>query len=136
MDPAMVSTTHWLWHLPNLTGAPWLRRVALSDLFYGMPLTNWLGWLLTGFVVARVLLALVPPTMWTARVSGSRLPLALYAVNGLFPILVCAGRGMWWAVALGAIAMGIPLALAIRAPHGWPQSERRARHPFVRIAVD
>ena len=53
MDPAMVSTTHWLWHLPNAATEPALRRVFLAPLFYGMPLTNWLGWLLTGFIVAR-----------------------------------------------------------------------------------
>jgi len=114
MDPAMVATTHWIWSLPSAEGASLVRRVALSDLFYGMPLTNWLGWLLTGFVVARVMLWIVPPTRWAAEVAPSRLPLALYAVNGLLPILICAGRGMWWAVGLGAIAMLIPLALAAR----------------------
>jgi uncharacterized membrane protein len=112
MDPAMVATTHWLWHLPPATGASPLQRIFLGDLFYGMPLTNWLGWLLTGLVVARVMLAIVPPTAWAAKVSPSRLPFILYAVNGVFPILICAGRGMWWAVALGTLAMAVPLALA------------------------
>ena len=115
MDPAMVATTHWLWHLPTLEGASVVRRVALSNLFYGMPLTNWLGWLLTGFVVARVMLGIVPPSRWAARVSPSRLPLLLYGVNGALPLLICAGRGMWWAVLWGAVAMAIPLALAVRA---------------------
>ena len=115
MDPAMVSTTHWLWHLPDVSAAPALRRVALSNLFYGMPLTNWLGWLLTGFVVARVMLAIVPPARWAARVSPSRLPLALYAVNGVLPVLICAGRGMWWAAGLGTVAMAVPLVAAVRA---------------------
>ncbi len=135
MDPAMVSTTHWLWHLPDLRDASLLRRVMLSDLFYGMPLTNWLGWLLTGFVVARVLLAIVPPSDWAARVSPTGLPLALYAVNGVFPILVCAGRGMWWAAALGTIAMGVPLALALRARPS-RVADRGARAPLLRIATD
>ena len=116
MDPAMVATTHWLWHLPSLEGASVLRRVTLSNLFYGMPLTNWLGWLLTGTVVARAMLGIVPPSTWTSRVSPSRLPRVLYAVNGVFPILVCAGRGLWWAVGLGALAMAVSLALAVRAP--------------------
>ena len=135
MDPAMVSTTHWLWHLPDLSGASVARRVALSDLFYGMPLTNWLGWLLTGFVVARVLLTIVPPTQWAARVSPSRLPLALYAVNGVFPILVCAGRGLWWAVIFGGAAMALPLALALRGTRAL-RGERRAAVPTYRIASD
>jgi uncharacterized membrane protein len=114
MDPAMVATTHWLWHLPSLEGASALRRVLLTGFFYGMPLTNWLGWLLTGCVVARAMLAIVPPSRWAQRVSPSRLPLVLYAANGVLPLLICAGRGMWWAVVLGAAAMGIPLVLAVR----------------------
>ncbi|MDB4879590.1 MAG: putative rane protein [Gemmatimonadetes bacterium] len=118
MDPAMVATTHWLWKLPSPEGASLLRRVALSDLFYGMPLTNWLGWLLTGFVVARVMLAIVPPARWAAEVSPSRLPLVLYAVNGVLPVLICVGRGMWWAVLFGSVAMLVPLGLAVRAGAG------------------
>ena len=116
MDPAMVATTHWLWHLPSVEGATLVRRVALSNLFYGMPLTNWLGWLLTGFLVARAMLAIVPPTRWAARVSPTTLPLLLYAANGVLPLLICVGRGLWWAVGLGALAMAVPLALAVRAP--------------------
>ena len=115
MDPAMVATTHWLWHLPPATGASLVQRVFLSNLFYGMPITNWLGWLLTGCIVARVMLAIVPPSRWAADVSPSRLPLVLYAVNGIFPVLICAGRGMWYAVVFGIIAMAMPLALAVRA---------------------
>jgi putative membrane protein len=116
MDPAMVATTHWLWHLPSLEGGSVIRRLFLTGFFYGMPLTNWLGWLLTGLVVARVMLAIVPPSRWTERVAPSRLPLVLYAANGVLPLLICAGRGMWWAVLFGAVAMGIPLVLAVRRP--------------------
>ncbi len=115
MDPAMVATTHWLWHLPAATGASLPQRVFLSSLFYGMPLANWLGWLVTGTIVARVMLAIVPPSVWSARVSPSALPLALYAANGVLPLLICAGRGMWWAVLFGGAAMALPLVLAVRA---------------------
>ena len=136
MDPAMVSTTHWLWHLPNVADASIVRRIALSNLFYGMPLTNWLGWLLTGMLISRVLLAIVPPSTWVARVSPSRLPLALYAVNGVFPILVCVGRGMWWAVVLGAVAMAVPLALALRQKAAGAATEQRRRALPYRVAAD
>jgi putative membrane protein len=110
----MVATTHWLWHLPQSVQPAFVERVFLSNLFYGMPLTNWLGWLLTGFVIAYVMLVVVRPSVWTREVSPTRLPLVLYAVNGLFPILICVGRHMWAAVILGALAMAIPLVLAMR----------------------
>jgi putative membrane protein len=80
-----------------------------------MPLTNWLGWLLTGVLVARVMLALVPPTTWARELSPSRLPLALYAVNGLLPLAICFAQDMVLAGVLGTIAMGVPLVAALRS---------------------
>jgi putative membrane protein len=117
MDPAMVSTTHWLWHLPGAASMGFTERVFLSNAFYGMPITNWLGWLLTGFVIARVMVALVPPSAWRRDVSPTVLPFVLYAANGLFPVLICAGRHMWVAAILGALAMLAPLFFALRHPH-------------------
>ena len=114
MDPAMVRTTHWLWNLPPADGRSTLQRIFVSDVFYGMPLSNWLGWLLTGIVVARVMLAVVPPSRWARDVSPSRFPLALYAVNGVLPIAICLRHGLTWAWVLGTIAMGVPIALALR----------------------
>jgi putative membrane protein len=116
MDPAMVATTHWLWHLPSAEEASLGRRLFVSAFFYGMPLTNWLGWLLTGTIVARVMLAIVPPSAWAARVSPSNFPLFLYGANAMLPILICVGRGMWWAVIFGTLAMAIPLLLAVWMP--------------------
>ncbi|MEO5817567.1 MAG: carotenoid biosynthesis protein [Gemmatimonadaceae bacterium] len=129
MDPAMVATTHWLWHLPPSDGSL-VRTVFLSGFFYGMPLTNWLGWLLTGSVVARVMLAIVPPSRWAADVSPTTLPLVLYAVNGVFPILICAGRGMWWAVVLGTVAMAVPLVLAMRRKKPRPSTSLGTTSPM------
>lgn len=100
MDPAMVATAHWVWHAPGP--------------FYGMPWSNWAGWLLTGTVIARVMLAIVPPQRIVERLATSRLPLAIYAVNGVLPIAICIRDGMWWAAGLGAVAMLLPLALALR----------------------
>ena len=113
MDPAMVNTTHWLWHLAPPAEQSALQRIFVSDIFYGMPLSNWLGWILTGTVVARVMLAIVPPSVFARRVSPSNFPLALYAVNGVLPIAICARRGLVWAAVFGTIAMGLPLVLAM-----------------------
>ena len=115
MDPAMVKTAHWMWHIRPAAEQTLLQRIFVSDVFYGMPLSNWLGWLLTGTVVARVMLAVVPPTAWQRLVAPSRFPLVLYAVNGVLPITICARYGMWWAVLFGTLAMLVPLALALRA---------------------
>jgi putative membrane protein len=113
MDPAMVRTGHWTWRLPAEEGLSPLGRVLLSDAFYGMPLSNWLGWLITGAVVARAMLAVVPPSAWARGVSPSGFPLALYAVNGVLPVAICARWDMPWAAALGALAMLVPLGLAL-----------------------
>ncbi len=115
MDPAMVKTQHWIWDIPDLSSASAFSQFIGREMFYGMPLTNWLGWLLTGIIVARLMLAIVPPSTWAQKVSPSRFPLVLYAVNGLLPIAICFRQDMIWAGVFGLIAMAIPLGLAIRA---------------------
>ena len=102
MDPAMsFATTHWVWHV--------------AGPFYGMPWSNWFGWWLTGTIISRVYLAVVPPSMFASRVSPSPFTLVLYAINGVMPIAICARHSLTWAAVLGAIAMGIPLLLASSA---------------------
>lgn len=100
MDPAMVQTAHWVWQQPGA--------------FYGMPLTNWIGWFGTGLLIARVMLAVVPPTRVVERHAGEWLPLVLYAANGVMPVAICLRDGLWWAGALGTLAMATPLVLALR----------------------
>jgi uncharacterized membrane protein len=118
MDPAMSNATkHWIWDTPGA--------------YFGMPLTNWLGWWATGSLIALVMLAITPPAVWRRDVSPSRLPLALYAINGVLPIALCARHGLWGAAALGAIAMGVPLALALRAPHRQPPVRTGGEEPAV-----
>ncbi|MEO7360700.1 MAG: carotenoid biosynthesis protein [Gemmatimonadaceae bacterium] len=115
MDPAMVKTAHWLWNVPDLSRRSVFVQFIGTPFFFGMPLTNWLGWLLTGIVVARAMLFVVPPSVWRTQVSPSRFPLLLYAVNGLLPIAICLRQDMVLAGVLGAVAMGIPLLAAWRA---------------------
>ncbi|MEP6764539.1 MAG: carotenoid biosynthesis protein [Gemmatimonadaceae bacterium] len=115
MDPAMVSTTHWVWHVPDLTSRSAFVQFIGTPFFFGMPLTNWLGWLFTGIIVARAMLTIIPPSTWTGKISPSKFPLWLYAANGLLPIAICFRRDMVLAGILGTIAMGLPLLLAIRS---------------------
>ncbi|HSA54218.1 MAG TPA: carotenoid biosynthesis protein [Gemmatimonadaceae bacterium] len=127
MDPAMVRTGHWAWgdgamfRDAGLPGA--VEAFFTQGVFYGMPLANWLGWLLTGTVVARVMLAMLPPTRVASALAPSRFPVGLYVVNGVMPVALCLRDGLWWAAAGGALAMGVPAALAL-----WrvPAAERAA----------
>lgn len=112
MDPAMVRTNHWMWLTGNHTEGSALVQFFTQPVFYGMPLSNWLGWLLTGVVVARVMLAIIPPSMWRSKTQNSSLPIFLYAINGVLPITICFTHDMVWAGLLGSIAMILPIALA------------------------
>lgn len=113
-----VQPAHWVWELQRLPAwvPAWLGR----PFFYGMPLTNWVGWYATGVVVSRIMLAIVPPSRWRATVAAFVFPLVLYATNGIMPIAVTARHGYWGAVALGLLAMGIPLYLGVRRRLPWP----------------
>ena len=135
MDPAMVKTFHWMWNLPPTAEQSALQRIFVSDAFYGMPLSNWIGWLLTGTVVARVILAVAPPSAFARLVSPSNFPLALYAVNGVLPIAICLRNGLWWAAVLGAVAMAVPLALAIRAGSPMRAADAESRRSMGGVAV-
>ena len=129
MDPAMVKTVHWIWHVQDLSQQSAFSQFIGTPFFFGMPLTNWLGWLLTGVLVARVMLMVVPPSIWAIKVSPHKLPLVLYAVNGLLPIAICLAQDMVLAGVLGALAMGIPLVAATRA--GAPFSIRQVHSTAV-----
>ena len=115
MDPAMVKTYHWFWQIPDLTSRSSFVQFIGTPFFFGMPLTNWLGWLLTGIIVARVMLQIVPPSVWARNVSPSRFPLVLYGVNGILPIAICFRQDMVLAGVLGTFAMGIPIVAALRS---------------------
>lgn len=131
MDPAMVGTGHWAWGRGDMfrnAGLPgWLTAFFTADAFYGMPLSNWMGWLLTATLVARLMLALVPPTVVQQRLERSSFPVVLFLANGVMPVALCLRDGFWWAAVAGTLAMGVPAALALvrRASRGMPLPERR-----------
>lgn len=134
MDPAMVKTTHWVWSVPDLSNASAFTRFIGTPFFFGMPLTNWLGWLLTGIIVARAMLAFVPPSTWVRSVAPAKLPVWLYAVNGLLPLAICFAQDMVLAGVLGAIAMGWPLVAALRADTSRLPQTGAAPMPHVAIS--
>ena len=123
MDPAMFRTEHWLWQLPDLPGAPaWQQWLVSRDAYFGVPPANFLGWILTGTIVTRAMLGVIPPSMWAAKVAPHQFPVALYAANAILPITICVRWGMAPAAFVGIVAMGIPLALASRTKANIPSA--------------
>jgi carotene biosynthesis associated membrane protein len=111
LDPAMTAGAHSGWSFWAYEG---------GGVFFGMPLVNWAGWLLTSAVIAlgfeKLLGGMDHAAGWA--------PL-LWSVNVLFPIFICFAYGAALAGVLGLLAMAIPLVLIRRrgAPL-WPS--RRA----------
>lgn len=108
-----VAPAHWVWDLDKFPA--WVPEWLGGPIFYGMPLSNWIGWYVTGVLVSRLMLAIVPPSIWSATTAGLAFPMVLYATNGIMPIATTARHGYWWAVILGTLAMGAPLWLVWRA---------------------
>lgn len=116
MDPAMVRTAHWLWG-----GGDWLRDVRPAwiaaffthAVWYGMPLSNWFGWYLTGIIIARVLLAILPPDEIHRNVAPSTYPALLYAANGVMPVALCFRDKLAGAAWGGAIVMALPVLFVL-----------------------
>ncbi len=91
LDPAM-STAFPFWDYPN------------GGFFFGMPLSNWVGW----FGVTLVI-------MTGYELIGGGLPRAhpwalwVYALNGLFPLMISALRDLYLAALIGLAAVSLPL---------------------------
>lgn len=92
--------------------------------YYGMPLSNWVGWFAVSFLIecAYEFLAGGLP-------AESRWAPPVYLLNCLFPILLCAMYGLLIPAAVGAVATTIPLALAYRAERGKSQREGQKAKP-------
>lgn len=118
MDPAMVATGHWRWGPGEMfrgdTLPGWVVAFFTGDAFYGMPLANWFGWLLTAAVIARVMLSVVAPREYAERVGASSFPIVLYLSNGVMPVALCLREGFWWAAVIGVAGMAAPATLALR----------------------
>ncbi len=92
LDPAM-SRAFPFWTYP------------VDGFYFGMPASNWAGWLGVSLVIA-----------WGYEVLGGGLrstsywaPI-LYGLNCLFPLLICALYDLWAALLFGTLALVLPLA--------------------------
>ncbi len=92
VDPVMVSRQHWVWEQPGP--------------YFGIPLSNYFGWWLTGFTVAGLFLWLgnvqpgEPP-----RLPGERLAVWLYALTAAVNIASAVKAGLEGAALAAGFAM-------------------------------
>jgi carotene biosynthesis associated membrane protein len=112
LDPAMTAGAHSGWPFWVYEG---------GGVYFGMPLMNWVGWLLTSAVIAwgfeRLLGGMDHAADWAP---------ALYTVNVLFPVFICFAYGAALAGVLGLLALAVPLTLVHRAGSPlWPRRPRR-----------
>jgi hypothetical protein len=90
LDPAMSRLTqYWVWEE--------------SGAYYGTPIANFGGWILTGLVVG-VCLEVAGAKHWAANVPRGPL-LAFFAANALLPLGMCALAGYWQACAYFVLAV-------------------------------
>jgi putative membrane protein len=119
LDPAMsYLTTYWLWDTPG-------------RYYYGMPLVNLAGWLLTGLVIMAFLEA-VKTRAWAARLPVKWTAL-YYAGVTLMPMGMCIAAGLWGVplATLGGLALtwGVIRAFGPSVPAVTGASEQRAGTP-------
>lgn len=95
MEPAMSAAyPFWFWRS--------------SGVWYGMPLANWLSWLVIGPCIAWALRRVAGPAL--AEVRHDRIPEVLYALTGAMPLALALQFGLYPAAAVGGGAMVAYLA--------------------------
>ncbi len=90
MDPLMVSRRHWVW---EVRGA-----------YFGIPVQNYVGWMLTGFLIYGAYY-LVYPDVNTPK-EGASLPVWAYTFTWLANVTVAYFAGFWGPALVGFFAMG------------------------------
>jgi putative membrane protein len=90
MEPAMSAAyPFWVWRS--------------SGVYYGMPLANWMSWLVIGPVIAALLRRIGGSGL--GALSRDPLPVTLYALTGLMPFALAVQYRLYAAAAVGGGAM-------------------------------
>ena len=119
LDPAMAHESlrvqFWVW---DETGP-----------YFGMPIKNFVGWTVTGLVFMAV-----SRFLWReeidARALDLRLPLAVYAINLIWAMVLSASVGLWLPILLSAVLALAPALLVLR------QAGRRDPRRHLELARD
>jgi len=115
LDPGMshssLSLQYWVW---EQTGP-----------YMGMPLVNFLGWLVTGALFMSVA-SLLDHRLASLQVEDVKLPMTLYASNLLFAIGICAGTGLWLPAVIGVFILAATAFAVLRPVTLAPDMRRRA----------
>ena len=99
LDPAMSRvTSYWVW---GDTGA-----------YYGMPLMNWVGWGVTGFLLLFLIARLAPEPQGDVCFATW-----VYLVNFALPFGFCVLNRYWLAAVVGPFSIGLACA-AFGKVHG------------------
>ncbi len=105
LDPAMAHESlrvqFWIW---DETGP-----------YFGMPIKNFIGWTVTGLVFMAL-----SRFLWREEVEPRgldlRLPLAIYAVNLIWAMVLSASVDLWLPILLSAVLGLAPALLVLRQP--------------------
>jgi carotene biosynthesis associated membrane protein len=105
LDPAMAHESlrvqFWVW---DETGP-----------YFGMPIKNFVGWTVTGLVFMAL-----SRFLWREEVEPRaldlRLPLAVYAINLIWAMVLSASVGLWLPILLSAVLALAPALLVLRQP--------------------
>lgn len=106
LDPAMVRNQifpFWQWYTHGL--------------YFGMPLQNFAGWWLVGFLFMGV-----SRFLWRANAEPARLPawlpFGMYLANMVFAMLLSLSAGLWVPLVVAIVAGVAPASLALRSLRG------------------
>ncbi len=114
LDPAM-SRAFPFWHYPGAEAYAHLNLPApilwlATTQYYGMPMSNWIGWFVVSAIIAAGYVYL-----GGGLARASRYAPLVYTLNGLFPVLIAAlyanQYGLWPGVGVGIVATLVPLAM-------------------------